>query len=313
MTGRPVRVAFAGLAHSHPYTDAQNLVALGADVVGVHDGQAQAGSEFAARFGGVAVSSLAGLRTLRPDLVIATPRTEESATFLSALTGALAAVPVFFNKVVAATATQLAEWERAVDRSSGPVGTSSVLRFAPALEHLSAGVVPGEVLGIRVRAQHDNAAFQRPGRDWQDDPAHGGGTLVTVGAHAWELVDRVLPGAALAEGVGWTARRTGSRTRSEDAGGLDGRLRVAGSDQTIPVQLLVSGVPGPDAYAVEVVTATGIRSVELDVSDANEALGFAGLIRALLATSAEGQVPAPWARARTVVENTIRAAELARG
>lgn len=32
MTGSPLRVAFAGLAHSHPYTDAANVRALAAGI-----------------------------------------------------------------------------------------------------------------------------------------------------------------------------------------------------------------------------------------------------------------------------------------
>ena len=312
MTDSPRRVAFAGLAHSHPYTDAGNLLLLGAEVVGVHDPDAQLASAFAVRFGGVVAASLIELRALGADVVIATPRPWECVPFLRALTADGATAPVFFNKVVAATSRQFADWERSVDAATVPVGTGSVLRFAPALERLVLAVGSDEILGIRVLAQHDNAAFQSPGRDWQDDPARGGGTLVTVGVHAWEMLDRVLPGAVLAGGGGWTRRRTGSTTRSEDAGGIDGILRVAGSGRAVPVQVLVTGVPGADAYTVQVVTARGIHSVELDVSDPLEALGFAGFIRTLLTESVAGGVAAPWAHARTVVDNTIRAAEIAR-
>jgi hypothetical protein len=312
MTGSPTRVAFAGLAHSHPYTDAGNVSALGAEVVGVHDVNVDTAAEFAARFGGVVAASPAELRASGPDVIIATPRQQECVPLLRTLTAADATAPVFFNKVVAATPAQLAEWKRAADGASVPVGTSSVLRFAPAVEQLAVALGSEEILGIRVLAQHDNAAFQVLGRDWQDDPAGGGGTLVTVGVHAWELIDRILPGAVLDGGTGWTRRRTGSTTRSEDAGGMNGVLRVVDPDRQVPVQVVVTGVPGADAYAVEVVTATGIRSVELDVTDANEALGFAGLIRTLLVECAAGRVAAPWAQARTVVENTICAAEIAR-
>jgi predicted dehydrogenase len=312
MTGAATRVAFAGLAHSHPYSDAGNLLAFGAEVVGVVDADAPAAAEFAARFGGVAVSSAAEFRGLGADLVIATPRPDERVPLLRALTTSGATAPVFFNKVVAATAAQFEEWDEAIDAASVPVGTSSVLRFAPAIEQLARALSTEEILSIRVLAQHDNTAFQLPGREWQDDPARGGGTLVTVGVHAWELIDRMFPGAVFDGGAGWTRRRIGSTTRSEDAGGIDGWLRLTGADHSVPVQVLVTGVSGPDAYSVEVVTARGIRSADLDVTDANDALGFAGLIRTLLVASAAGQVAAPWAQARAVVRNTIRAAELAR-
>lgn len=313
MTGTPLRVAFAGLAHSHPYTDAANVRALGAEVVGVHDADVAAAGEFAARFGGAAVASVGGLAALRPDLVIATPRPHEVGPLLRALGGGQA--PVFVNKVIAATAAQLTEVDRALVASSVPVGTSSVLRFAPALRALVREITVDDVLALRVHAQHDNAAFQVPGRAWQDDPLLGGGTAVTVGVHAWEMLDVLLPGAVLVSGSGWTRTRDGSATASEDIAGVDGLLRVPGAEREVPVQVLVTGVPGADAYTVDVVTAVGIHSVALDADrdDANAALGFRDLIRALLDAAPHGATVAPWHEAQTVVANTIRAAEIARG
>lgn len=321
MSGTPLRVAFAGLAHSHPYTDAANVRALGAEVVGVHDADTAAAGEFAARFGGVEAASFAELGALRPDLVIATPRPGEVVPFLRVLGGGSA--PVFVNKVIAATEAQLVEVDRALAASSVPVGTSSVLRFAPALSALAAEVAPflqtlDGVLVLRVHAQHDNAAFRLPDRSWQDDPQQGGGTAVTVGVHAWELVDVLLPGATLVSGSGWTRVRRGSNAvsevgASEDAAGIEGLLRVPGAQREVPVQVLVTGTPGPDAYTLEVVTADGIRTVALDVDDANVGLGFRGLIRALLDAAAHGATVALWSDARVVVANSIRAADIARG
>jgi len=316
MTGTPLRVAFAGLAHSHPYTDAGNVRALGAEVVGVHDADAAASETFVARFGGAAVAFADGLAALRPDLVIATPRPHEVVPVLRALGGGVA--PVFVNKVIAATAAQLAEVDRALAASSVSVGTSSVLRFAPALVTLAEEIAVDEVLALRVHAQHDNAAFQLPDRAWQDDPQRGGGTAVTVGVHAWEMLDVLLPGATLVAGSGWTRARRGSITASEDAAGIEGLLRVPGAAREVPVQVLVTGTPGADAYGVDVVTASGTRSVALDVGaegggDANEGLGFRGLIRTLLDAAPRGATVAPWSDARVVVANTVRAAEIARG
>ncbi|MCT9821206.1 hypothetical protein N3K63_13055 [Microbacterium sp. W1N] len=317
MTGTALRVAFAGLAHSHPYTDAGNVRALGAEVVGVHDADARAAEDFALRFGGAVVASAGDLSTLRPDLVIATPHPHEVGAFLRALGDGTA--PVFVNKVIAATALQLAEVDRAVADSSVRLGTSSVLRFAPAVRALaaeiSAGPAAATVCALRVHAQHDNAAFRLPSRAWQDDPHSGGGTLATVGVHGWEMLDALLPGAALVAGSGWTRTRDGSATASEDAAGIDGLLRVPGAARDVPVQMLVTGAPGPDAYAVDVVTTTGIRSIVIggDDGDANEELGFAGLIRALLDAAPRAVTVAPWDRARVVVANTIRGAEIARG
>lgn len=305
MTTPPQRVAFAGLAHSHPDTDAANVRALGGEVVGVFDGDHVAAAAFARRHGTASVGSPADLLALGPDLVIATPRTHEAAALLRVLQDG--ATPVFVNKVVAATPTQLDEWTDAVDAER--VGTSSVLRFAPALAALHAEVAHAEILAVRVRAQHDAAGFRTPQRRWQDDPDLGGGILATVGVHAWEMIDVVLPGARLTAGSGWTRTTDGARY-SEDAAGLDARVRVDGRE--VPVQVSLSGVPGPDAYAIDVVTAGGLRSRTLDVDDPNTALGFGGLIGALLDASADRRVVAPWRSAQVVVENTVRAAQLAR-
>lgn len=188
-----------------------------------------------------------------------------------------------------------------------------MLRFAPALVALAREFAVDDVLALRVHAQHDNAAFQLPDRAWQDDPQLGGGTAVTVGVHAWEMLDVLLPGASLVSGSGWTRTRGGSTTVSEDAAGIGGLLRMPEANREVPVQVLVTGAPGADAYAVDVVTAAGTRSVSLDVGAANEGLGFHGLIRALLEAAPHGTTVAPWREARVVVANTIRAAEIARG
>ncbi|UNK70746.1 hypothetical protein [Microbacterium sp. H1-D42] len=312
MTAAPLRVAFAGLAHSHPHTDAANALALGAEVVAVQDSDGEAATAFAERCGARVVRTVAELVALKPDVLIATPRPEESLRLLRGLHESDATMPVFFNKVVAATDAQFATWESALESVRAPVGTASVLRFAPAVQRLAEEVADEDIIGIRVHVQHDNAGFQLPGRAWQDDPARGGGTLVTVGVHAWDLVDSVVPGGTFDPTSGWTRRSTGSTTRSEDAAGIDGLLRRPEGGRPVPAQVMVTGIPGPDRYAVDVLTARGLRTVELDVDAPMEQLGFAGLVRALLEAAPAGRVPAPWAQARTVVGNTIRAAAFAR-
>lgn len=316
MTVPALRVAFAGLAHSHPYTDAENLRAQGALVVAVHDTDADAAAAFGERFGAAVVPSPDALTKVGADLVIATPRWDESVSILRAVTGPDAVAPVFVNKTVAATSAQLATFASAVAEAGVPVGTSSVLRFAPAIVALAEAVAAdraagAEVLAVRVHAQHDAAAFRLPGREWQDDPARGGGTLVTVGVHAWEMVDAVLPGAVLTAPAGTTRRVAWSPTRSEEAGVVTGILELRGAP-SIPVQALITGVPGADAYRIEVVTSAAVRAAELDVDDANEALGFAGLVRALRGAASAGRAVAPWSAAEIVVRNTVVAALAAR-
>ncbi|APZ33365.1 hypothetical protein BOH66_03035 [Microbacterium aurum] len=309
---RPLQIGFAGLAHSHPYSDAENALAVGAEIVGVADPDPRRRAEFAHRFGCPQRDSLAALCARRPDLIIATPHLDDVPRTAALL--AASGAPVFFNKVIAANRRQLEAWDEAVDGvPSSLIGTSSVLRFAPAVQELRRATADAEILGIRVIAQHDNALFRSAGREWQDDPTVGGGTLVTVGVHAWEMVDVLLPGAVLTGSTGWVRRRAGSPTRSEDAAAVSGTLSLPGGG-AVPVEAWVTGVPGPDRYAIEALTADGVAAADIGRdADADEAMGFAGLIRELAAAAREGRLPVDGAQSRTVVANTIRAAEIARG
>ncbi|UTX54130.1 hypothetical protein [Leucobacter aridicollis] len=313
----PIRIAFAGLAHSHPVTDAGNLARLrehGAPVefVGVYDSDATLASSFATSFDCEAVRTIAELAGTRPNIVILTARPHETVPFVSELLHTTDAF-IFANKVVAGTTAQLAEWESAVAGNEDRVGTSSVLRFAPALRELATQVASREVWGVRVLAQHDIEMFLAPNRAWQDDPERGGGTLVTAGLHAWEMLESVLPGAELIGDVsGWTHRSPGSRSASEEIAQLAGTVAVP-DHREVPFGMTVTGTPGPERYAIDVFTATGTLSVSLEFPHPHDSLGFAELAAALLENFQCGSATAPWESARTVATNTLRAAEALRG
>lgn len=313
----PIRIAFAGLAHSHPVSDASNLARLrdtGSPVefVGVYDSDDALATAFAGRFGCGIAPTLAALADTQPDLVILTARPHETAPFVSELLAATDAF-VFANKVVAGTAPQLAAWEAAIVGDQDRVGTSSVLRFAPELRALAARVADSEVWGVRVLAQHDIEMFLAPDRAWQDDPARGGGTLVTAGLHAWEMLGAVLPGAELVGDVsGWIHRSPSSRSASEETAQLAGTVAVPGRRE-VQFGMTVTGTPGPERYAVDVFTSSGTLSVSLEFPHPHDSLGFAELAAALLENTRGGRATAPWASARAVATNTIRAAQALRG
>lgn len=312
-----LRVAFAGLAHSHPFSDASSIEACraqGAEVefVGVYDADEEKRAEFAERFACGETISLEELATRNPDLVIATPRPSETARVARVLLRETSAV-VFFNKVIAATDAHLTEWQEAVSSAPERVGTSSVLRFAPAIAALAERTFDVEVWSIRVLAQHDIDMFLVPDRMWQDDPTVGGGTLVTVGLHAWEMIGRILPDAVLDSGVtGWIQRSPQARTQSEQTAQMSGTLRLL-DGRRVPYSVLVAGVPGPEVYAIDVLTSSGMQSVRLSSFSPEESLGFKELAVALLSKAEQGVVVAPWSTARPIVTNTIRAAQALRG
>lgn len=313
---KPIRVAFAGLAHSHPFTDATNLLALPdasmpVELVGVFDADEALLHSFTERFHCRAVDSLDALTKLAPDLVIVTARPHETVHFAEMLLRNTAA-QLFFNKVVAANEQQLAAWEKAISVDPLRVGTASVLRFAPRLEELADAVAGADIWGIRVLAQHDLAMFLTEDRRWQDDPERGGGTLVTAGIHGWEMVGTTLPGAELTGDVaGWIHRSPDSRSRSEETAHLSGTLTLPAGTE-VPFAMTVTGTPGPEVYAIDVFTSAGTHSVSLSFPNPSDSLGFRELTAKLISHTQRGVSAAPWASARTIVTNTTRAAQALR-
>ena len=312
----PLRVAFAGLAHSHPFTDAANLTALGEqgediEIVGVYDSDPRQVEIFHDRFPVPVSVSLEALSQCTADLFIVTARPHEITSFAQTLLAHTSA-QLFFNKVVAATATQLSAWTEVVGASSDRVGTSSVLRFAPKLRELADRIAGTEVLGVRVLAQHEISMFLTEDRKWQDDPHQGGGTLVTVGTHAWEMLDRLFPGVTLTGTTsGWLHRSPTSPSLSEEATQLDG-YAVTPNGSRVPFAITVTGLPGPEVYAVEVFTTSGTYSVRLSTDDTEHSLGFAELAAELVRNTLKGRPTAPWSTAHTVVENAIHTAQILR-
>ena len=302
-----MRVAFAGAAHSHPFSDARNLRERGAEVAGVWEADDPvAAAAFGQEFEAPVVRDLDALLDDQLDLVIVTPRTHRVAGVVHSLVRA--GVPFFVNKVAAATSGQLDSLDQAMPASRG--FTSSVLRFAPRLTAFAAQLEGEQVLAARVRAQHDLAGFTTPARAWQDDPAGAGGTLVNIGVHAWEMLDVLLDDDVTVD-AGSTRRRPGSPTRSEDVAIVHGRTSGG-----VPLTAEISGLPGPDSYALSVMTGSGLLELELAVddlvTDLVTELGYRELASRLVDFAAGGDVPVPWRRSRRVLASTIHAAELAR-
>jgi predicted dehydrogenase len=301
-------VAFAGAAHSHPFTDAANLIARGAAVTGVWEADDAARRDaFTDRFGVPAAPSLAALLASAPDLVVATPRTPRAPEVLSAC--ARMGIPVFFNKTVAAGPQALSAFEAA--EPTVRYATSSVLRFAPAVQAFAAGLGGARIRAVDVVAQHEIAGFLAPQRAWQDDPAVGGGTLLSVGVHALDLADAVLPAApgrpALAGAIladAWSTRGD-LATRSETVAVVSARTAAG-----IALTATISGVDGPDRYAVRVVADDGVH--ELSLGDGDD-LGYGGLADALIAFAAGGPAPVQPARSLAGYRLLLDVAERTRG
>jgi predicted dehydrogenase len=301
-----MRLAFAGLAHSHPFIDAGVAREMGVHDIDVWDGgEADRLAAFRERYPTCEpVGSLAELLARGPAAVVVTTRPGLIPDTVASVLRA--GLPCFVNKPAAASADALAALDRVVAGHEERFMTTSVLRFAPAVVELAARTAGRRVLGARALVRHDIAGFLTPERSWQDDPAEGGGTLISLGLHGAELLDAVAgPGArVLAANRSVLVHRA---TRSEDQGAVllgwpDGRLGT----------IEVSGAGGDEVYEVAVQTEDAVETLRLGGPDWLDALGYRGTMRAILAMAGGAASPLPWERSRAVLECAVQAAATAR-
>lgn len=289
------RIALAGLATSHPYTDARTL-RKHADLHVWEPDAARLEAFTGEHPDAVVAGSLGELLAAEPDGVVLTVPTPEVADALERVleTGA----PVFVNKPAAATREQLA----AVDRLAAPAAerilSSSVLRFAPAFSGTK--IDPSEVLSVRATVRHDVGLWADGYNAWQDTPGQGGGTMVTMGIHGVELLVALLgPDVRLAGAAG--AKRHYSGLRSEDTGVM---ALSWGGGVTGTVEIL--GVSDEESYTVTIHTRDRSEQVVIDTD-----LGYEGTIDAFLAMVAGAPSPVPWEQTRAILAVLVSAREAA--
>ncbi|MGV9306718.1 Gfo/Idh/MocA family protein [Nonomuraea sp. NPDC003727] len=292
-----MRIALAGLATSHPYTDARTLARHAELVVWEQD------PDRLRRFtdehpGAKVASSLDDLLGTGPDGVVLTVPNPQAPRALEAVlaTGA----PVFMNKPAAATRAQLDALDRLeiTDR----VLSTSVLRFAPAFT--AATVDPASVLSVRATVRHDVGIWATGYNPWQDTPGEGGGTMVTMGIHGVELLVALLgPAVRLAGAAGAVRHYTG--LRSEDTGVMALRW-----DSGVTGAVEILGVSESEAYTVTVHTREGSREIVIEGGDdVLKGLGYEGTVEAFLAMVGGAPSPVPWAQTRAILDVLVRARE----
>ncbi|WP_327151730.1 hypothetical protein [Nocardia sp. NBC_01329] len=297
-----MRIGFAGVAHSHPFSDARNARTLGVAELAVWDPDDHSRrADFVQAWQAITHPSLAALLDWEPDVVIVTPRPQRVAAVVSAVLDR--GVACFLNKVPAADAAGLAALDAAVGDRYGRFLTCSVLRFAPGIRALAAELAGAEPIAAHLSVRHGIDAFTTAARRWQDDPADGGGTAVSMGLHAWEMLDTVLGREATPLG-GVTSRIAGSATISENVVALHA---VAGGGVPVSVDIVGAGIG--ECYEVAVHIESGIRRVSLEQPGE---LGYLDCLRAVLAMAEGAPTPVPWPRSRAVVRTTLAAAQLVR-
>jgi predicted dehydrogenase len=294
-----VRIALAGLATSHPYTDAHTL-ARHAELV-VWEPDAERLGRFTQEHPGARVAaSLAEALDSAPDGVVLTVPNPQVPDALAAVLETGAAC--FVNKPAAATREQLDRLDRLPIH--GRVMSGSVLRFAPAFAGLK--VDPAEVLSVRATVRHDVGLWATGYNAWQDTPSQGGGTMVTMGVHGVELLVALLgPDVRLVGAAG--ARRHYASLRSEDTGVM---ALQWGGGVTGVVEIV--GVSDEESYGVTVHRRTGADSVVIESGgDPVRGLGYAGTIDAFLEMVAGAPSPVPWAQTRAILGVLVAAREAA--
>ncbi|MFI7224724.1 Gfo/Idh/MocA family protein [Nonomuraea angiospora] len=294
-----MRVVLAGLATSHPYTDARTLARHAELVVWEQDPERLrrfTGEHPAAKVAGSLREALA----TGPDGVVLTvpgPQVPEALAWVLE-TGA----PCFVNKPAAASRAQLDALDRLAigDR----VLSSSVLRFAPAFAGVR--VDPAEVLAVRATVRHDVGLWADGYNAWQDTPGEGGGTMVTMGIHGVELLVSLLgPDVRLVGAAG--AKRHYQGLRSEDTGVMALRW---GSGVAGTVEIL--GVSEGEAYTVTVHRRDGSESIVIESGDDPvKGLGYEGTIDAFLSMVRGAPSPVPWEQTRAILDVLVTAREVA--
>lgn len=314
-----MRVAVVGLATSHPFTDAYVLRALErVELVVVEPDDARA-ERYLRENDATRVVSVEAAVAAGVDVATVTTRPDATASSVRALLSA--GVPVFCNKPAVVTAAQLDALDEAVDVAPDRFFTGSVLRLAPRVRELAELVATGDSPPLLARAtvHHDIGGYLEPERRWQDDPAVGGGTLLSLGLHGIEMLDTVL-GPGLAPVGGTSAALHHTSTLSEDCG-----LMLLRAPSGAAAAIEVIGAATEEQYAVEVHTAsTTLRAVVPDPAvcaaepgrDGRWAqlteLGYVDTMRAVLALAGGAAPPWGWARSREVMRAHLAGVRMAR-
>lgn len=306
----PPSIAFAGLATSHPYMDATSLLRRHPDaVLNVWEPQPERLGEFLRRFPHARVhTSVQALAAAEVHGAVVTVRPPEVAGTVAAL--ADGGPPLFINKPAAATLEQLAAVDAVVRPVAHRVMSSSVLRFAAPVRRLAAQLHREEILTAHAVARHDVGRWLRGSTAWQDDPAVGGGAVVTIGIHGLELLVALLgPDLEVVSALARVRHHTG--VRSEDtalivvqwADGIVGSVDVVGAADT-------------ESYGVELETVHGPVRVRLP-AQSDDPFGYQGAIDSFLAMVVAGRrgdrvtSPVPWQQTYAVLRAALTGRALA--
>lgn len=310
-----MKVAVIGLAFSHPYTYTQILHRMGHHVSHVWDDDPTRLEEFAARYGAEPLPSLDAVPTRAIDGVIVTGRLPERVDH--ALAWLDRGLPVYLGKPMVARPEHLQRLGEALRQTGAPLLSTSVLRFAPALQALRRHLTEarlGTLVTVRATSAHSIDMYLSEPHVWQDDPARGGGTLITMGVHALDMLS-ALVGAQITRVHCQTGRRHHVRSLSEDVA----LMTLEWANGLLGTAEIVGGVRG-EFYGVEVFGSDAVLGVSIPkgdvvdhrgaaVGDADpwEESGYVGTMAAFVEMCRTRAMPVPFAESEAVMRVLLAA------
>jgi len=296
-----VNVAVIGLAFSHPYTYTQILRRMGHTVTAAWDDDVERLAEFCARFDAAAIDRPDGAAGGNVDGVIVTGRLPERIDH--ALAYIHGRVPTYLGKPLAAGTPDLQRVTAAARRTGTPIMSTSVLRYAPAMlalrRHVDAGRL-GTVLSVRATSAHGIDTYLAEPHVWQDDPRRGGGTLITMGVHALEML-AVSVGAHFRTVTCRVCTRHHRGSLSEDVA----LVTIEWADGLLGTAEIIGGVAG-ESYGLEIFGSSAIlrtaipkgdvvdhRGAAIGAPDAWEEFGYTGAMEAFVGMCRTREMPIP--------------------
>ena len=275
-----MKIAYVGLANSHPFTDAEHVVALRDDVeLHIWDEDASRMRRFAADYpDAIAHRSFDELLSAQPDGALVTVPPSRIAPLAGALLTAGCAVAI--TKPAATCHDELAALEAAVAGREGRVLSTSILRFAPDL-----AAVTGPVEQVHVVAAHDIAYWAVPESRWQDE---AGGLVPMMGAHAFELLEAML--GPMMRVTGCVARKASDLPLASP----DVASGTASNADGVRATFEIDGTVTGQSYRVEYTDADGRHSIQIGESGGADPFGSEAMTRHLLAMADGASSPLAW-------------------
>ena len=296
-----MKIAVVGLAFTHPYSYTQILQRMGHHVTHVWDDVPERLAEFVERYSAAPVASLVDFPLNDLDGVIVTGRLPERVDH--AIYFLERGKPVYSSKPMATSLDQIERLVETVRRTGSPLLTTSVLRFAPGLAALKRYLREGRLgtlVSARALSAEDVSMYIREPNRWQDDPARGGGSIITMGLHTLEMLV-VLLGPHVRRVWCRAGTRVYQNSMSEDVA----LVTLEWADGLLGAMDVVCGV-NVNCFSVELFGSQAslrctfpkgdvcdLAGAALGDADAFDEYGYTGTIRAFVEMCGTGDMPIP--------------------